>query len=102
MENKDESDRSQLPAAGEKVMRSKRVLWQKDLARVTGNPINQLIKTVLIEDHSGEPTFTHDACRLLWLLANEFELVFVVAYQRSRSSSGSTPSSSCRRPATPL
>eukprot|EP00906_Rhabdomonas_costata_P039073 RCo055300 len=59
-----------------------KVLWQKSLVKITGNPINQLIKTVLLEDRGGDSTFTHDSYRLQWLLANEFELVFVVVYQK--------------------
>lgn len=59
-----------------------RVLWTKSLAKVLGNPVNQLIKTVLLEERTGHGAFLHDAYRLHWALANEFELVFVVVYQK--------------------
>ena len=58
------------------------MLWRKENVRIAGNPINQLIKTVLLEERSGDSFFLHDAYKLHWMLANEFELVFVVVYQK--------------------
>eukprot|EP00668_Euglena_longa_P040619 GGOE01053487.1.p1 GENE.GGOE01053487.1~~GGOE01053487.1.p1 ORF type:complete len:618 (-),score=258.25 GGOE01053487.1:1236-3053(-) len=59
-----------------------RVLWSKSNVPILGSPINQLIKTVLLEERTSDNFFIHDAYKLHWLLANEFELVFVVVYQK--------------------
>eukprot|EP01006_Ploeotia_vitrea_P000580 TRINITY_DN103298_c0_g1_i1.p1 TRINITY_DN103298_c0_g1~~TRINITY_DN103298_c0_g1_i1.p1 ORF type:complete len:590 (-),score=124.53 TRINITY_DN103298_c0_g1_i1:806-2575(-) len=59
-----------------------KVLWNKTFLPLQGNPINKLIKTVLLEERSGEKEFTTDAYKLQWSLANEFNLVFVVVYQK--------------------
>eukprot|EP00996_Jenningsia_fusiforme_P006082 NODE_725_length_1949_cov_25.513158_g671_i0.p1 GENE.NODE_725_length_1949_cov_25.513158_g671_i0~~NODE_725_length_1949_cov_25.513158_g671_i0.p1 ORF type:complete len:562 (+),score=116.49 NODE_725_length_1949_cov_25.513158_g671_i0:75-1760(+) len=59
-----------------------RVLWQRSPVKVRGNPINQLVKSVLLEERSGETSFTHEAYKLHWLLANDLGLVFVVVYQK--------------------
>ena len=56
------------------------VLWKKELSPIKGNPINELIKTVLLEERSGESVFKHDNYQMKWRLVNEFDLVFVVVY----------------------
>ena len=57
------------------------VLWRHFFSSVKGNPINQLIKTVLLEDRAGETSCIHDTYKVQWLLENDFDLVFVVVYQ---------------------
>lgn len=44
--------------------------------------VNSLIKSVILQERTGNNTFTHDALQLKYKLDNEFELVFVVAYQK--------------------
>jgi signal recognition particle receptor subunit alpha len=56
------------------------VLWKKELNPVKGNPVNELIKTVLLEERSSETVFKHETYQLKWKLVNEFDLVFVVVY----------------------
>ncbi|ESO83355.1 hypothetical protein LOTGIDRAFT_133609 [Lottia gigantea] len=43
--------------------------------------VNALIKSVILQERSGSNTFNHDKLILKYKLDNEFELVFVVAYQ---------------------
>ncbi|KAI9247541.1 SRP54-type protein [Sporodiniella umbellata] len=58
------------------------VLWQKAFAPVSGTPVQDLIKNVLIEERSGTNEYLSNNYALKWAFANEVELVFVVAYQR--------------------
>jgi len=44
--------------------------------------VNALIKTVILQERGGLESFTHDALAMKYRLDNEFELVFVVAYQK--------------------
>ena len=44
--------------------------------------INSLIKSVILQERTGNNTYTHEALQLKYKLDNEFELVFVVAYQK--------------------
>lgn len=44
--------------------------------------VNSLIKTVILQERTGNNSFTHEALQLKYKLDNEFELVFVVAYQK--------------------
>ncbi|RUS77229.1 hypothetical protein EGW08_015004 [Elysia chlorotica] len=43
--------------------------------------VNALIKSVILQERTGNNSFSHDALTLKYKLDNEFELVFVVAYQ---------------------
>ncbi|GFR97822.1 signal recognition particle receptor subunit alpha-like [Elysia marginata] len=43
--------------------------------------VNALIKSVILQERTGNNSFAHDALTLKYKLDNEFELVFVVAYQ---------------------
>ncbi|KAK6172257.1 hypothetical protein SNE40_015958 [Patella caerulea] len=43
--------------------------------------VNALIKSVILQERSGSNSFTHEKLVLKYKLDNEFELVFVVAYQ---------------------
>ncbi|KAI0220040.1 Signal recognition particle receptor subunit alpha [Lamellibrachia satsuma] len=44
--------------------------------------VNALIKSVILQERGGNNSFSHEALTLKYRLDNEFELVFVVAYQK--------------------
>ncbi|GAB6024289.1 hypothetical protein CHUAL_008981 [Chamberlinius hualienensis] len=44
--------------------------------------VNALIKSVILQERGGTPTYTHEGLMLQYRLDNEFELIFVVAYQK--------------------
>lgn len=44
--------------------------------------VNALIRTVILQERGGDNSFTHENLTLKYKLDNEFELVFVVAYQK--------------------
>eukprot|EP00741_Cyanophora_paradoxa_P001760 tig00000073_g1707.t1 len=58
------------------------VLWSKSEERLKGEPINNLIRTVLLEERGGQSSHNVDSYTLKWTLANELDLIFVVVYQR--------------------
>jgi signal recognition particle receptor subunit alpha len=58
------------------------VLWQKAFAPISGSPVQELIKNVLIEERSGTTEYIQNNYALKWTFANEVELVFVVVYQK--------------------
>ncbi|KAI8994535.1 signal recognition particle, alpha subunit, N-terminal-domain-containing protein [Pilobolus umbonatus] len=58
------------------------VLWQKTFAPITGTPVEDLIKNVLIEERAGIELYHKDNYCLKWTFANDVDLVFVVAYQK--------------------
>ncbi|KAH9509272.1 hypothetical protein Btru_046647 [Bulinus truncatus] len=43
--------------------------------------VNALIKSVILQERTGNNTYTYDSLTLKYKLDNEFELIFVVAYQ---------------------
>ncbi|RCH89059.1 hypothetical protein CU097_000343, partial [Rhizopus azygosporus] len=58
------------------------VLWQKTFAPISGFPVQELIKNVLIEERSGTTEYIQNNYALRWTFANEAELIFVVVYQK--------------------
>ncbi len=56
------------------------VLWQKSYSKLKGNPVDDLISQVLIEEKAGTMTAELDPYTLKWAFANGagFELVIVV------------------------
>uniref|UniRef100_A0A6Q2Z2P3 SRP54-type proteins GTP-binding domain-containing protein n=1 Tax=Esox lucius TaxID=8010 RepID=A0A6Q2Z2P3_ESOLU len=61
------------------------VLWCFQGAGVTESftgPVNALIRSVILQERSGNNSYTHDALNLKYKLDNEFELVFVVGFQK--------------------
>ncbi|KAI8968858.1 SRP54-type protein [Mycotypha africana] len=58
------------------------VLWQKNYAPISGSPVEELIKNVLIEERAGTDAYTKDSYTMKWTFANEHDLIFVVAYQK--------------------
>ncbi|XP_072282583.1 signal recognition particle receptor subunit alpha [Pyxicephalus adspersus] len=59
------------------------VLWcfQGVKGSFTG-PVNALIRSVILQERGGNTSFTHDSLTLKYKLDNQFELVFVVGYQK--------------------
>lgn len=57
------------------------LLWSTQLVKVKGNPLDRLIKEVLLEERMGETTANMDSYSLKWKLLNEMDLFFVVVYQ---------------------
>ncbi|XP_064157229.1 signal recognition particle receptor subunit alpha [Anguilla rostrata] len=61
------------------------VLWCFQGAGVTESftgPVNALIRSVILQERSGTNSFNHNALSLKYKLDNEFELVFVVGFQK--------------------
>lgn len=54
------------------------VLWNYSFYPLRGNPVNQLIKNVFLEERVSEKSFSHDNYTLEWTFANDFDLIFVV------------------------
>ncbi|OCT72375.1 signal recognition particle receptor subunit alpha [Xenopus laevis] len=59
------------------------VLWcfQGVPASFTG-PVNALIRSVILQERGGNNCYNHDSLTLKYKLDNQFELVFVVGYQK--------------------
>ncbi|XP_015594091.1 signal recognition particle receptor subunit alpha homolog isoform X2 [Cephus cinctus] len=59
------------------------VLWCfQSTSQIFTPSVNALIRSVILQERTGTHSFEHDALRLQYKLDNEFELVFVVAYQK--------------------
>ncbi|KAG8186316.1 hypothetical protein JTE90_007337 [Oedothorax gibbosus] len=59
------------------------VLWCfQGTSQIFTAPVNALIRSVILQERGGNEQFTHDGLTLKYKLDNEFELVFVVAYQK--------------------
>lgn len=59
------------------------VLWCfQSTSQIFTPSVNALIRSVILQERTGNNTFEHEALRLQYKLDNEFELVFVVAYQK--------------------
>ena len=63
--------------------RSGVVLWTKSMVDLVGDPLNQLINNVLMEERSGKNVATIGEYELKWTLYNSLDLVFVCIYQKS-------------------
>ena len=57
------------------------LLWMYQYIKVKGNPVDELIKRVLLEERTAQSTFKVDQYTMKWLLVNKLDLVFVVIYQ---------------------
>ena len=55
-------------------------LWSYNLVKIKGDPIDTLIKTVLLEERSGETHYQIGDYKMKWLIRNELDMVFVVLY----------------------
>ncbi|KAJ2303874.1 hypothetical protein IWW55_002703 [Coemansia sp. RSA 2706] len=59
------------------------VLWTKEYAEISGNPVDSLIQNVLIQSTRTESTKYHSgAYSLQWTFANELNVMFVAVYQK--------------------
>uniref|UniRef100_A0A3Q2YV87 SRP receptor subunit alpha n=1 Tax=Hippocampus comes TaxID=109280 RepID=A0A3Q2YV87_HIPCM len=61
------------------------VLWCFQGTGVTESftgPVNALIRSVILQERSGNNSFTHESLNLKYKLDNEFELIFVVGFQK--------------------
>ncbi|XP_046432998.1 signal recognition particle receptor subunit alpha homolog isoform X1 [Neodiprion fabricii] len=59
------------------------VLWCfQSTTQIFTPSVNALIRSVILQERTGSHTFDHDSLRLQYKLDNEFELIFVVAYQK--------------------
>lgn len=59
------------------------VLWCfQNTSQIFTPSVNALIRSVILQERTGNHTFEHESLRLQYKLDNEFELVFVVAYQK--------------------
>lgn len=64
------------------------LLWTKSFAPVKGDPLNSLIKTCLLEDRTGETSYTYKSSLggsyiVKWLLNNKLGVVYVAIHQKS-------------------
>lgn len=59
------------------------VLWNMCTYPLQGNPIDAMIKSVLLEDRLADKSFQIDKYMLKWMIDNDFGLIFVVVYQKS-------------------
>ncbi len=46
-----------------------------------GDPVDELIRTVLLEERSGQTSLVTDQYCVRWTLANDVQLVFVAVFQ---------------------
>lgn len=61
------------------------VLYTQHFAKLKVNAIDALIRDVLLEERGGDNSYTIGPYSLKWTFANEYELIFVVVYQKSLS-----------------
>jgi len=58
------------------------VLWSNNETKLKGNPVDNLVRSVLLEERGGQNYSTSDNYSMKWTFANEFDLLFVVVYQK--------------------
>eukprot|EP01117_Protostelium_nocturnum_P014559 TRINITY_DN5546_c0_g1_i1.p1 TRINITY_DN5546_c0_g1~~TRINITY_DN5546_c0_g1_i1.p1 ORF type:complete len:592 (+),score=198.60 TRINITY_DN5546_c0_g1_i1:32-1777(+) len=58
------------------------VLWSYSPRRLKGNPVNEFIGKVILEERGGESQVHMDQYTMKWTFANEFDLMLVVIYQK--------------------
>ncbi|XP_043465363.1 signal recognition particle receptor subunit alpha homolog isoform X1 [Leptopilina heterotoma] len=59
------------------------VLWCfQSTSQIFTPSVNALIRSVILQERTGNHTYEHESLRLQYKLDNEFELIFVVAYQK--------------------
>mmetsp|Transcript_46912 Transcript_46912/g.92335 ORF Transcript_46912/g.92335 Transcript_46912/m.92335 type:complete len:591 (+) Transcript_46912:31-1803(+) len=56
------------------------VLWKKQLVTVEGNPINDLVQNVLIDERAGKDVHQVGEHMIKWVFANDLDLVFAAVY----------------------
>ena len=55
------------------------VLWSKSFTTITNNPIDDLIKDVLINERGDSSSYIKNEYELKWKFSNETNLIFVVS-----------------------
>ena len=58
------------------------ILWSRTLCKLQGNPVEELIDTILLEEKGGEKCTTLGQYSLKWALLNDIDIVFVVVYSK--------------------
>lgn len=59
------------------------VLWCfRETPDIFTSPVNALIRSVILQERTGSNSYDHNNLTLQYKLDNEFELIFVVAYQK--------------------
>eukprot|EP01125_Pyxidicula_operculata_P015188 TRINITY_DN5135_c0_g1_i1.p1 TRINITY_DN5135_c0_g1~~TRINITY_DN5135_c0_g1_i1.p1 ORF type:complete len:629 (-),score=176.59 TRINITY_DN5135_c0_g1_i1:47-1933(-) len=58
------------------------VLWSYSYATLSGNPVNELINQVLMEERN-QDSFSDSSYTMKWNQANEYELFFAVVYSKT-------------------
>jgi len=58
------------------------VLWSKSFTSVQSNPVDSLIKDVLINERGDSSSYIKNEYELKWKFSNETNLIFVVVYQK--------------------
>ncbi|ETW02229.1 hypothetical protein, variant [Aphanomyces invadans] len=58
------------------------VLWSRSMCKLRGNPVDHLVKTVLLEERLGRKEFNYESYQMRWSLENKLQLVLVVVYQK--------------------
>lgn len=64
------------------------LLWSKSFGPVKGDPLNALIRTCLLEDRTGETSFTYNSSLggsyvVKWTLNNKLGVVYVAIHQKN-------------------
>ncbi|RHY35257.1 hypothetical protein DYB32_000266 [Aphanomyces invadans] len=52
------------------------------MCKLRGNPVDHLVKTVLLEERLGRKEFNYESYQMRWSLENKLQLVLVVVYQK--------------------
>ncbi|KAI9590958.1 SRP54-type protein [Syncephalis fuscata] len=58
------------------------VLWSSSFSPLQSNPVDDLVREVLVEERTGQRAFESGSYTVQWTLANELNLVFVAVYQK--------------------
>jgi len=58
------------------------LLWRQSWAPMKGNPVDSLIRTVLMEERGGVDIYQDDASTVKWSIDNELDIIIVAIYQR--------------------
>ena len=58
------------------------ILWSKTMCELQGNPVNKMIKDVILAERSNEKKYMVDDYVIKWTVSNELGLVFVAVHNR--------------------
>lgn len=58
------------------------VLWSKSFCELQGNPVNKMIKEVILAERSNEKKYMDNDYMVKWTLSNDLGLVFVAVHNR--------------------